>query len=332
MMACVRAIAVASGLALLAATASGCKGCARRPGASASHGGDRAPEAGEPDLTAARRERLVALEAPPWTAPKDAWALPSGAKWRMVKPGSGDALDGASAVRAELTIWKTDGTLAFSSYNGPVALPLLLSVLPGDLRVAFMQVRVGGIAQFWLPRDLIVAAAKAGRKPRIVPEEDVVMQYEPVSFARPSPAAADLSSGPRAADASAGAETTSSETFPPPDAAGPPKEALAAGVGVRYVVLRAGSGTSAATPNARVEMSMTLWQIKGLLVDGPVKKNEPVATTPERAPGGLSQFVRTLHEGDVVRVWLSPDRASQVFPDLGGFEIVCDIAVRSVGR
>jgi hypothetical protein len=332
MMAFVRAIAVASGLLLLAAAASGCKGCARRPGKSASGGGDRAPEAGEPDLRAARRARLVDLEAPPLTAPNDALALPSGAKWRIVKTGGGDALEGAPAVRAELTIWKTDGTLAFSSYNGPLALPLSLSVLPGDLRVAFAQVRMGGVAQFWLPRDMIVAAAKAGRKPRIVPEEDVVIEYEPVSFVRPTPAVADPSAGPWAADASAGAETASAQTFPPPDAAGPPKEALAAGAGVRYVVLRAGSGTSAATPNARVEMSMTLWQIKGLLVDGPLKKNEPIATTPERAPGGLSKFVRVLHEGDVVRVWLSPDRASQVFPDLGASEIVCDFTVRSVGR
>jgi hypothetical protein len=78
-------------------------------------------------------------------------------------------------------------------------------------------------------------------------------------------------------------------------------------------------------------MSMTLWQVRGLLVEV-VKSGEPLATTPERAPAGLSKLLRTTHEGDVVRVWLSKEQASQAFPSLGAVESVCDLAVRAVGR
>jgi hypothetical protein len=318
-------ILMASGWILLGATSVGCRGCGC--------GGTRGSVAetlvtptADPDPMAERKARLAHLEPPPAVAPLDAAPLPSGAKWRMVTPGAGEEAEGAAQVRAELTIWKTDGSLAYSSYAGAAGALFPLSILPGDLRIAFEKVRVGGAAQFWLPRELIAAAARAGHKPRIVPEADIVMLYEPLSFERASPAAP--AAPPPIAPERAAADTNA---FPAPDAAGPPPDALSAGAGVHYVVLLAGSGPSPASSSARVEMSMTLWQVRGLLVEV-VKSGEPLATTPERAPAGLSKLLRTTHEGDVVRVWLSKEQASQAFPSLGAVESVCDLAVRAVGR
>ncbi len=280
------------------------------------------------DAQARRRAVLAHLKRPPIPAPPDAQPLARGSRWRLVKPGLGEPPDPGDTVRVEVSIWKIDGTLAFSSYQLGGDAVFSLSSIPADIEAAFGQIRPGGIAQLWIPRDLVRAAAAEGRKPRVIPEDDVVIEYELVSFEKP-PESRVISKTVIGAP-TAGVPSTDVK-FPPPDASGPPRTALAIDGGIRYVVARPGSGTRVKGPDTRVQMSVTVWQPKGLLVGRPVVSDMAVATTPQRAPGGLSKLVAALRAGDAVRVWLSASQAKQAFPDLGEHESICDVVVLSIG-
>lgn len=271
------------------------------------------------DVDSLRRQARADLKAPAESPPGDAEALPHGGRWRLVRAGLGAPPGPEDTVHAKLSIWKGDGSLAYTSVDrgGEVAFPLRM--VPSDLVPAFTRIRPGGVAQFWLPREFVEAAVKEGRKPTIVPVEDVRLEYEVVSF--------DAPSAVRSAVAPVAVAGTAA-SLPAPDASGPPANAASGGPGVQYVVLRTGAGATNPKPDSHVQMVMSLWQVQGVLVDGPTTKE--IATTPRRAPAALAKIVATVHQGDAVRVWLSAARARETFPTLANGEVVCDLAINAI--
>ena len=263
------------------------------------------------------------LHAPPMAPPADALALPHGGHWRIVNPGVGASPGPDDRLRAKLSVWRHDGTLAYTSVGrGDGSMPFAMGRVPHDLAPSFAQLPPGAVAQFWLPREFVDAAAAEGRKPAFIPMEDVVLEYELVTFdaAPPLP--------PPAANTAPGSSALSQQ--PAPDAAGPPPEAMSAGGGVRYLVIARGTGSTAAAPDVRVQMSVAVWQVDGLLVDGPTRRE--IATTPARAPANLSRLLLGAREGDAFRVWLPLARAKEAFPGLAQHDSVCDLNVDAVGE
>jgi hypothetical protein len=222
-----------------------------------------------------------------------------------------------------VSIWRADGTLTFSTYQGGGPSSFQLSRVPEDVVPAVTQMKLGSIAHLWLTRELVAEADRQRRKPPALSVDDEVLEYELVSFDK-APEAADVS--PASSDG--GLEPL---TFPPPDAAGPPRSAVAMGTGAKYVVLRPGSGPKVASPDSRVRMRLRVWQVHGLLVDGPLL-DTVATTTAQRAPAVLQKLVATAQQGQVFRIWLSAERAREAVPSIPAGETVCDLGIQAVSE
>ncbi|HSU41968.1 MAG TPA: hypothetical protein VLJ38_20455, partial [Polyangiaceae bacterium] len=138
---------------------------------------------------------------------------------------------------------------------------------------------------------------------------------------------------PQAASSPANTDGTAARAptrFPPPDAAGPPKQARVAASGLRFVVLWPGTGTAKPKSDDKLSLRLTLWPVLGLVVDNPLFAEKPSATTLARAPAGLASVLQTLTVGSVVRVWLPPGKAEQVGPVPAGREAVLDITLEQL--
>jgi FKBP-type peptidyl-prolyl cis-trans isomerase len=178
----------------------------------------------------------------------------------------------------------------------------------------------GSKAWFWLPPPLVHTIRE--QHPNFpIPDSALVLEYEPVEVGHRTPAP------PASAQEAAARAPT---RFPPPDAAGPPKDARVSASGLHFVVLRPGTGSAKAKPDDKLSLRLTLWPVLGLVVDNPLFAERPSATTLARAPAGLASVLQTLTVGSVVRVWLPPGKAEQVGPVPAGREAVLDIVLEQL--
>jgi hypothetical protein len=290
------------------------------------HSIDASVDSGAPSVavvpSSSAADPAADLHAPPAMAPADAMPLPHGAHWRIAHPGAGAAPGPDDRVHAKLSVWRHDGSIAYTTRGrGDGTLPFAIAGVPHDLTGALTQLAPGAVAQFWLPREFVEAAGLEGHKPPFIPIDDVTIEYELVTFDAPPSGASPP------APASEGRVPAQER---PPDAAGPPLDAFSVNGGIRYIVVARGAGAVAAGPDVRIDMSIALWQVDGLLVSGPARRM--IATTPSRAPAGLSRLLLGAREGDAFRIWLPLAQAKEAFPGLAEHESVCDLTVDGVAR
>lgn len=268
----------------------------------------------------ARRKSVGELVAPPLTPPADAENGPEGLRYKIVELGVGEPLRDNDVLQAEYSVWTPSGALAFSTYQGKGPAGATAAFVPRPLLAVAAKLPAGSKAWFWLPPPLVHTIRE--QHPNFpIPDSALVVEYEPVEVGHRTPAP------PASAE---NADARAPTRFPPPDAAGPPKDARVSASGLHFVVLRPGTGSAKAKPDDKLSLRLTLWPVLGLVVDNPLFAEKPSATTLARAPAGLASVLQTLTLGSVVRVWLPPGKAEQVGPVPAGREAVLDIMLEQL--
>ena len=268
----------------------------------------------------AQRKTVAELVAPPLTPPADAQSGPDGLRYKVVELGVGEPFSESDALQAEYSVWTPKGALVFSTYQGKGPVGATAAIVPRALWPVVAKLPAGSKVWLWLPAALVHAVREQYANLPF-PEGPLVVEYEPVEVAHravPEPASAD------------GKAERGSSRFAAPDAAGPPKDALASASGLRYVVLAVGTGTAKPKADDKLSLRLTLWPVLGLVVDSPLFVEKASATTLARAPAGLGSVLQTLTVGSVVRVWLPPGKAEQVGPVPAGREAVLDLRLEQL--
>lgn len=248
------------------------------------------------------------LKAPPLTPPPDAKAGAAGVHFQLLEPGTGDTAGPVDALVLDFSIWTSDGKLARSSYTDPKSMLFSISRVSPQLRGMLAPLKKGARARYWLPKASLV-----GWKPEDWPDADLIIEVQVhdlthVTYTDATGAAMDPL------------------PFQPPDAAGPPADALSTPDGLHYVYLEHGTEKEHPKPGEHLKLTIGAYAIDGLtvvLLESALK----TATTLERAPGNLSEVLKQLTNGDRVRVWLPMGVGRQVIPKAGSRDVVLDMLV-----
>jgi FKBP-type peptidyl-prolyl cis-trans isomerase len=304
-----------------------CSSNAPSPAASAGPAGSAAPlkELARSVAAQARAERKTPAELvmPPASPPNDAQTGPEGLRYRVVELGVGEPLGQNDVLQAEYSIWTPSGALAYSTYQGKGPAGATAAFIPSALLSVAAKLPTGSKAWFWVPLSIVHAYRE--QHPNFpFPDSALVLEYEAVEVGHRAV------TGSASAAASVAATPAVPVRFPPPDAAGPPKDALVSASGLRYVVLAQGAGQAKPKGDDKLSLKLTLWPVLGLVVDSPLFAERPSATTLARAPAGLGAVLEALTVGSSARVWLPKDKAEQVGPVPAGREAVLDLSLERI--
>jgi hypothetical protein len=266
---------------------------------------------------AIRQERKAILDAlarPERDPPANARTAAGGVLWALLSAGAGDPPGLDQAVNADVTVWKTDGSLVFSTYNELAGMTFDLRRLPLVLRAELVQVRPGGHARFWLP-----ASALSGWKPDEWPNEDLIIDYQLIQ-ARPS-------SAQKAAVAGHQKPPGASPAFPPP-APGEPPDTARQTQGIAHLSLRDGEN-ALPTHSDTLKLRINAWTVRGLMVSKLLEGHE-LALRLDRAPSVLRPTLAKMKAGGVERLWLPANVADSVLPSTEGRPTVIDVELLDI--
>jgi len=214
--------------------------------------------------------------APPDVAapPADASTLPSGLGSKLMTAGSGsEKPTPTDVVTVHYTAWTIDGKQFESSRRR--GLPLMVPLnraLPG-WRECVPLMTVGETRRCWVPEDLAYRG-QAGR-----PKGTVVFDIELL-------------------------DTRRAPNVPPPDVKEPPSEARRTASGLRYKVLKPGTGTRKPLAWDRVTVHYTGWTTAGKMVDSSVARGQPTVMQLDQVIRGWTEGVQLMVEGERTRFWV----------------------------
>jgi peptidylprolyl isomerase len=211
--------------------------------------------------------------------PADATTLPSGLAYKVLQPGKGGGNPAPTdMVTVHYTGWTTDGAMFDSSRTrgGPSSFPLDRVIKGWGDGVKLMT--VGESRRFWIPEAL----AYQGQKGR--PAGMLVFDVELVEFV-PSP------------------------TIAPPDVAAPPDDAQKTASGLRYKVLKPGTGSAHPTRDSRVTVHYTGWQTTGKMFDSSVMRGQPATFGLGDVIPGWTEGLQLMVVGEKTRLWIPQDLA-----------------------
>ena len=220
-------------------------------------------------------------QLPDIPAPSDVAAPPAGATTsrsglisRIVKQAAtGEIPQETDLVTVHYTGWTEDGRLFESSRasSTPPMFPLN-RVMPG-WRECVLLMTVGETRRCWVPQALAYNG-QAGR-----PTGTVVFDIELLDTRRPP-------------------------NIPPPDVAAPPPDATSTPSGLRYRVIRPGTGTRHPTPRDGVTVHYTGWTTAGMLFDSTVAKGMAVTLEMDNVIQGWTEGLQLMVEGERTRFWV----------------------------
>lgn len=260
-----------------------------------------APSTGED-----REQLLERLTPPERDAPADARTAAGGVLWTLVSQGAGEPPEPDQSVTADVTVWRTDGSLVFSTFSDVAGITFDLKRLPQGLRAELVQVRPGGHARFWLP-----ASALASWKPTEWPDTDLIIDYQLIE-PRPARSSGSLRAPPQSAVA-----------FPPPPPGEPPVAAQKTPEGIAHLALREGQSRAPAS-SSTLQLRVNAWTLRGLMVS-PLVEGHALALRLDRAPAVLRPLLAGMKAGGVERLWLPAALADSVLPSTDGKPTVVDI-------
>lgn len=212
------------------------------------------------------------------SAPTDAQITASGLASKVIEAGAGKEHPGKTdVVKVHYTGWTTDGKMFDSSLTTgkPATFPLD-RVIAGWTEGVQLMVE-GETRRFWIPEALAYKGAK-GR-----PAGTLVFEVKLISFDRPPTAA-------------------------PRDVNSPPPEAKKTESGLRYLVLRPGSGEHP-SKSSRVTVHYTGWTTDGKLFDSSVARGTPMTFLLNRVIAGWTEGLQLMAEGEKTRFWIPEDLA-----------------------
>jgi peptidylprolyl isomerase len=96
----------------------------------------------------------------------------------------------------------------------------------------------------------------------------------------------------------------------PPDVAATPANAEATKGGIKYVVVRPGTGTEKARSFDNVTYNFTVWDSEGRMYETTEMKKRPAKNAPYRQPAALEEVLTMMTAGERVRFWTAAEKLS----------------------
>jgi peptidylprolyl isomerase len=229
--------------------------------------------------SASERPELVAPDdvAKP---PKDAKTTPSGLATKVLVKGEGTKKPAINdSVKVHYTGWTTDGNMFDSSHKrGEPTTFGVAQVVPGWTEG--LQLMVGGEKRrMWLPAKLAY-----GDRPRMgAPSGPLTFDVELIEILAPPEA--------------------------PKDVAKPPKDAKKTASGLRYKVVKAGTGTEHPTATSRVTVHYSGWTPDGKLFDSSITRQQPSTFGLGSVVKGWTEGVQLMVKGEKTLFWIPADLA-----------------------
>jgi FKBP-type peptidyl-prolyl cis-trans isomerase len=230
--------------------------------------------------TLAGAQTPVSIPAPAdvAAAPADAQITAFGLASKVIEAGEGKEYPSkADIVKVHYTGWTTDGKMFDSSLTTgkPATFPLNRVIAGWTEGVQLMV--AGETRRFWIPEALAYKGAK-GR-----PAGMLVFDVKLISFDR-SPMDA------------------------PRDVKSPPPEAKKTESGLRYLVLRPGSGEYPSR-TSKVTVHYTGWTTDGKMFDSSLTTGKPATFPLNRVIPGWTEGLQLMAEGEKTRFWIPEDLA-----------------------
>jgi peptidylprolyl isomerase len=211
-------------------------------------------------------------------APADAQITASGLASKVIETGVGKEHPGKTAImKVHYTGWTTDGKMFDSSMTTgkPVTFPLDRVIAGWTEGVQLMV--AGETRRFWIPEALAYKGVN-GR-----PAGTLVFDVKLISFDR-------------------------SPTDAPRDVKSPPPEAKKTESGLRYLVLRPGSGEHP-SKSSEVTVHYSGWTTDGKLFDSSVARGTPATFPLNRVIAGWTEGLQLMAKGEKTRFWIPEDLA-----------------------
>jgi peptidylprolyl isomerase len=245
--------------------------------------------------SAAPAKKSVAQVDPPFdlkNPPADAVKTPSGLVYKTIKANPTGALPKRNdTVMIKYTGWRQQsGETFFSNIDSDAAMPLNLATTAKGFTEGLQFVHQGERAMLWLPPDIgLKSQPQAGQK-----AETLVYEVEVVDI-DPAPAI-------------------------PPDVKGPPADALVTKKqGVKYVIVRPGTGKDKARSADELTFNYTAWDADGRMVETTEMKKRPSKSAPFRQSAGFEEVLTEMTAGERVRFWIDADKMKpQIVPSTSG--------------
>ena len=112
---------------------------------------------------------------------------------------------------------------------------------------------------------------------------------------------------------------------PPADVAAPPADALSTASGLRYKVLKPGTGTAHAAKEDSAEVHYTGWTTDGAMFDSSVQRGKPATFPLTRVIAGWTEGLQLMVEGESTRFWIPEDLAYKGRPGKPAGMLVFDV-------
>lgn len=248
------------------------------------------------------------LDVPPIQPPADVAHPPADAVYtsqrsgsvasRVLSPGTGRMRPGPrDVVTVAYTAWTADGkAIDASSLRGSPSRWAIDRVMDG-LRLVLQLMVTGEKRRLWIPRELAHEWATS----TLVFDVELI-DIEPMLDA---PTNADLGL--------------------------PPASAARTWSGVRYQVLRRGSGTERPKPLSTVTIHYTGWTEDRRVFDDSVARREPLTVAVDTVMPGLSEGLERMVVGEKSRLWIPADLA-YVPPGPPRSALVVDVELLAIQR
>ena len=107
--------------------------------------------------------------------------------------------------------------------------------------------------------------------------------------------------------------------------AAPPKEAQTTKTGLRYLIVRHGSGKVRPVAGAKVEVHYSGWTTDGKLFDSSVERGSPFSFELGHVIPGFAEGVQLMVEGDKALLWIPEELAYKGKPGVPAGMLVFEI-------
>jgi peptidylprolyl isomerase len=244
------------------------------------------------------------IAAPPdvAAAPANATKTASGLAYVVLQPGTAKEHPSKfDRVTVQYTGWTTDGKMFDSSVQRGQPATFGVSQVIEGWTEGLQLMTPGSKFRFWIPENI---AYKGRPGP---PAGTLVFDVELISIEKmPEPPSV------------------------PKDVAAAPKDAKGTASGLKYKVLKRGTGKVHPKPEDRVEVHYTGWTTDGKMFDSSVTRGRPMTFGLNQVIAGWTEGLQQLVEGDSARLWVPEALAYKGSPGAPAGMLVFDVQLLKI--
>ena len=233
----------------------------------------------------------------------DATKTASGLAFKVLTPGTGTEKPRLwDQVTVHYTVWNTEGKMLDSTTIRKRPRPVQLFREPEFWQESITSMVQGQKNRVWVPEKMLKK-----KNPMNTAPGGLVMDFELVSvkkMAQPPPTPKDVAAAPAAAKSTAN--------------------------GVKYKVLKKGTGTENPTADKTVKVHYTGWTTDGKMFDSSIVRGKPAEFPLKGVIPGWTEGVQVMVIGETTRFWIPEEMAYKGKPNRPQGTLVFDIELLEI--